>query len=63
MHRDSEEKSKRKSHMLPKELKSNTKKRCIGGNTFYIVKKTKADKGARKLRSQRNSKIVQTTFK
>jgi len=49
MHRDSEGKSKRKGHVLPKELKSNAMKRCIEGNTLDIVKKREANKGARKV--------------
>jgi len=47
MHRDSEGKGKREGHVLPKELKSNAKKRCIEGNTLDIVKKAEVDKGAR----------------
>ena len=35
--------------MLPKEFKPKAMKRCIEGNTFDIVKKTEADKGARKV--------------
>jgi len=64
MHRDSEGKSKRKGHVLPKELKSNAMKRCIGGNTFYIVKKTEADKGARKVEiAQEFEGSIQMAFK
>jgi len=35
--------------VLPKELKPKAMKRCIEGNIFNIVKKTEADKGARKV--------------
>jgi len=64
MHRDSEGKSKREGHVLPKELKSNAMKRCIEGNTLDIVKKTEADKGARKVQISREFKgSIQMAFK
>jgi len=64
MHHDSEGKSKREGHVLPKELKSNAMKRCIGGNTFDIVKKAEADKGARRVKIAQEFKgSIQMAFK
>ena len=63
-HRGSEGKSEREVHVLPNELKSNAMKKCIGGNTFYIVKEVEADKGTRKVEITQEFKgSIQTTFK
>jgi len=50
--------------VLPKELKPKAMKRCIEGNTFDMVKKTEADKSARKVEIAREFKgDVRITFK
>jgi len=41
-------KNKRRSHVLPREVKSEAREGCIEGNAFDIVKKTETDKGCKR---------------
>ena len=59
MHHDLEGKSKRESHVLPKELKEKWRRDTSEINTsyaFYIVKKEKADKSAREVKGEQECK-------
>jgi len=50
--------------VLPKELKSNTMKRCIEGKTFDIVKEAEADERTREAKGTQVCKDkAQITFK
>jgi len=67
MHHDLESKSKRGSHVLPKELKAKRRRDTSEVNTRYvfdIVKKAKVDKGAREAKSEQEFKdSIQMAFK
>jgi len=59
MHHDLERKSKKESHVLPKELKAKRRKDTSEVNTSYafdIVKKAEADKDAREDKGERECK-------
>jgi len=59
MHHDLERKSKRENHVLPKELKAKRRRDTSEVNTSYafdIVMKAEADKGARKVKGEQESK-------
>ena len=59
MHHDLERKTKRESHVLPKELKAKRRRDTSEVNTSYafdIIKKAEANKGAREVKGEQECK-------